>query len=93
MTRTRHETRPAGEQIRAAREALGLTQPELARRAGISRPPTICEVEHGANTTLDLLQRLATALACPLVIAPGLPAPTVDRPGRSSKPAGKRKST
>jgi transcriptional regulator with XRE-family HTH domain len=80
-----------GEQIRDARERLGISQGELATRAGIARRPTVSDAEAGANTTLDVLQRLATALQCSLVIASDLPAPWTDRPGRGS--GKKKKST
>lgn len=79
------ERRTPGQQIRDHRDALGLSQTALAELAEIARQATVSWVEGDGNTTLDALQRLATALGKPLVIVPGLPAPRPDRPGRGKK--------
>ena len=57
-----------GARLKAAREAAGLTQAELARRAGLSRI-YIAKLEAGDRTapTLDVLGRLAKALRLTLV--------------------------
>lgn len=49
--------------VREIREAKGMTQLELAERAGIRRA-TVSEIEGGATTRIDLgvLERLANAL-------------------------------
>jgi len=65
------------EQVRAAREARGLTQAELAVASGVTQP-MIADLEHrGANVTWATLARLAVVLGVPLVIDPEAPAPTV----------------
>jgi len=52
-----------GEQIRAAREAAGLTQRELARRMGTSQAAVNRLEAGGVGATLTTLQRVASALA------------------------------
>lgn len=53
--------------VRARRDALGLTQTDLAARAGISRSK-VQSIEAMAHaTTLDTLDRLAEALDCDVV--------------------------
>jgi transcriptional regulator with XRE-family HTH domain len=65
------------EQVRAARDARGLSQVELAEASGVPQP-TIAHLEHrGANVTWATLARLAVALGVSLVIDPEAPAPTV----------------
>ena len=57
--------------VRAIREALGMSQAQLARRAGISRG-TIQKLERaeaGRRITLESLDRLAAALDCQLAVA------------------------
>jgi hypothetical protein len=49
-------------QVRAAREARGLTWYALARLAGIPNQATIRDVEQGKDVTLSSLQAIATAL-------------------------------
>jgi transcriptional regulator with XRE-family HTH domain len=49
------------EQLRAAREAAGLTQAELAARAGIPRNQVV-RAEKGENITLDTLRKIAVRL-------------------------------
>ncbi len=78
----RRETRTPGQQIRDHRSARALSQGALAEQAEISRQATVSWVEGDGNTSLDVLQRLATALGRAIVILPGLPAPRPDRPGR-----------
>jgi repressor LexA len=51
-----------GERIRKLREEKGITQAELARRAGLS-PQYMCDIElDRANPGLKVLERLASAL-------------------------------
>lgn len=62
---------PGGGWVRAIREALGMTQAQLAARVGISRQ-SLQDLERGeANRriTLDSLDRLAKAMDCRLVYA------------------------
>src|SRR5689334_9894947 len=49
------------EELRAAREAAGLTQTELAARAGIPRNQVV-RAEKGENITLDTLRKIAAHL-------------------------------
>ncbi|MDR7171032.1 ribosome-binding protein aMBF1 (putative translation factor) [Nocardia kruczakiae] len=52
-----------------ARTAAGLTQTELARRMGTTQP-TIARIEGGGRIpTLDMLERLATAIGMQLDIS------------------------
>lgn len=67
----------AGQLFRARRRFAGLTQRELARRAGTGQSD-VCRVERGLETTLGTLRRLATALDCGLVLRL--------RPADASKP-------
>ena len=52
-----------GRVIREARTRKGLSQPELARRVGVTQPD-ISDIERGErnNLTLKMLDRLARAL-------------------------------
>ncbi|MEU3280412.1 helix-turn-helix domain-containing protein [Streptomyces antibioticus] len=51
-----------GKAIRDRRTALGLTQTQLAERAGMTQA-AISRLEHGGSTpTIPLLERLASAL-------------------------------
>ena len=53
-----------GERVRRQREALGLSQIEVARKIGM-RPPKLCELEGGKNPrgpAPETLTRLAGAL-------------------------------
>ena len=56
-----------GERVRALREAQGLTQAELATRAGLHRV-YLAQLELGIhrNQTLNTLHRLAKALGVPV---------------------------
>ena len=56
------------EQVREAREHIGLTQAELATRIG-STQPAIARLEGGGVTpSLDTLRRIAAALSLDLVV-------------------------
>jgi len=58
-----------GEQIRALREANGMSQAELGRRIG-STQPSIARLEAGrVSPTLETLDRVAAALGAELVVA------------------------
>jgi SOS-response transcriptional repressor LexA/DNA-binding Xre family transcriptional regulator len=74
-----------GETVRHARQSKGLTQGELAERAGLSRNYVVA-LEKGANVTLDVVKRVARALGLQqvavgegieLIVPPGT-ASTVD---------------
>jgi transcriptional regulator with XRE-family HTH domain len=55
-----------GEKLRAAREAAGLTQEQLASRARCTQP-TISALERGHyEPSLPVLRRLAQALGVPV---------------------------
>ena len=55
-----------GANLRRARQRAGLTQAELAQRAGLAQP-AISLIEAGqANPTVQTIQQLADALGCPL---------------------------
>lgn len=58
---------PIGQLIRTAREKAGLTQAELAERAGLPIP-RVSEMENdkSTNPTLDTLRTYAKALDVPL---------------------------
>jgi transcriptional regulator with XRE-family HTH domain len=63
----------AAAMLRMARRRAGLTQRELARRAGVSQP-TISRIEHGVvSPSVDTLSPLIEACEMDLLI--------VDRPG------------
>ena len=54
--------KPFGSSVRAWRSRLGISQEELAGRAGLHRT-YICDVERGArNVTLQSIEKLAKAL-------------------------------
>ncbi len=56
------------ERVRKARESLGITQAELARRIG-STQPAIARLEAGGITpSFDTLRRIAAALGLELVV-------------------------
>jgi SOS-response transcriptional repressor LexA/DNA-binding XRE family transcriptional regulator len=52
---------PLGDAIRAARQGKGLSQEDLASKARVSRN-FIANVERGDNVSIDVLERIATAL-------------------------------
>jgi HTH-type transcriptional regulator/antitoxin HipB len=57
-----------GEMVRARREALGITQTELATRVG-TRQPAIARLEAGGSVpSIDLLDRVANALDAALTV-------------------------
>lgn len=66
--------RTLGQQIKGRRKALGLTQAELAHRAGVSRA-TLIAVEQGSVTQTDTLRVVAEALGVQLTLQQGAPAP------------------
>lgn len=49
-------------QIRATREAQGLTWYAVAKRAGIGNPSTVRDIEYGRDTKLSSLLAVAEAL-------------------------------
>lgn len=49
-------------QIRAAREAQGLTWYAVAKRAAIPNPNTVRDIEYGRDTKLSSVQAVAEAL-------------------------------
>jgi len=51
--------------LAACRRAAGLSQPALARRAGMARE-TLSRIEHGRRAAPDTISRLAAALALPV---------------------------
>jgi len=55
-------TEGIGAQLRAAREAQGLTWYAVAKRAGISNPATVRDIEYGRDVKLSNLEAVATAL-------------------------------
>jgi predicted transcriptional regulator len=54
--------------LRWARKRAGLTQAELARRAGLSQPAVARLEDPDHNPTLDLLERVAKALGTRLEV-------------------------
>ncbi|MFH1265834.1 MAG: helix-turn-helix transcriptional regulator [Planctomycetota bacterium] len=61
-TRLQPATEGVAAQIRAAREAQGLTWYAVAKRAGIPNPSTVRDIEYGRDTKLSSLQSVAKAL-------------------------------
>jgi transcriptional regulator with XRE-family HTH domain len=77
------ELETASTQIKARREALGLTLAEVARRADTS-PATLSRYEGGwTRFEVYTLRKLATALGCELVIAFQPKVGPLDRPSTS----------
>jgi len=68
---SRSSSPPGGGWVRAIREALGMTQAQLAVRLGISRQSLqgLERAEANRRITLDSLDRLAKAMDCRLVYA------------------------
>ena len=68
---SRFSSPPGGGWVRAIREALGMTQAQLAARLGISRQSLqgLERAEANRRITLDSLDRLAKAMDCRLVYA------------------------
>lgn len=78
---------PLSLRVKELREAKGMTQAELAERAGIRRA-TLSAIENGQTTGIDfdVLERLARALdvehAGFLIVDPRAPEPRITHPGR-----------
>lgn len=85
-----HRMSPLVLRVRELREALGLTQAELAERAGVRRA-TVNRIENARVTAIDLevLEKLATALRVEpgfiVVRAPGGAASTRTPPSKSQR--------
>lgn len=64
-------TAPRGGWVRAIREALGMNQTQLGKRAGVSRQSIqdFERTEAERRITLDSLDRLARAMGCRMVYA------------------------
>lgn len=64
-------TRPPRGWIKAIREALGMTTPQLAKRIGVSQPRVVAieKAEMQGSITLDSLERAARAMDCRVVYA------------------------
>lgn len=58
-----------GQQIRKARDKQGLTQTELAAKAGVSRP-TVARVELGVAISIATLEKIADALGLDVGLIP-----------------------
>ena len=60
---------PIGDQVRGVREALGMTQTQLARRSGLAQS-VIAEIEAGkrADLCLSTIKRLAAGLNCETLV-------------------------
>jgi ribosome-binding protein aMBF1 (putative translation factor) len=67
--RLKPATEGVAAQIRAAREAQGLTWYAVAKRAGIPNPSTVRDIEYGRDTKLSSLQAVAKALGLRLELA------------------------
>src|SRR5678816_73601 len=78
-----------GAAVRLRRDHLGISQEELAGRAGLHRT-YISDVERGArNVSLESINRLATALEVPIsVLFAGLEELSSDQPAHLSVSAG-----
>jgi HTH-type transcriptional regulator / antitoxin HipB len=74
QTRLRFEL---AEAVRTRRQELGLSQRQLAERAGMTQPGVARFEAGGTTPTIPVLERLATALGLRLTIAldPDEPAP------------------
>jgi HTH-type transcriptional regulator / antitoxin HipB len=68
QTRLRFEL---AEAVRSRREELGLSQRQLAERAGMTQPGVARFEAGGTTPTIPVLERLATALGLRLTIAFG----------------------
>lgn len=56
-----------GQQIKARRKAMGMTQAEIAERAGVSRA-TLIAVEQGSITQTDTLRKVGKLLGLRLIL-------------------------
>lgn len=78
------------ENLRALREARGLTQQQLAKAAGLPRA-TWANLESGAaNPTLGVLARVATALAVPFEELLASPSPAARHYPKATLPVRER---
>lgn len=59
-------TEGIGAEIRAAREAQGLTWYSLAKKARVPNPTTIRDIEYGRDAKLSNIQAIAAALGLKL---------------------------
>src|SRR6266704_7218834 len=59
------------EAVRARREELGLSQRQLAERAGMTQPGVARFEAGGTTPTIPVLERLSTALGLQLTVALG----------------------
>lgn len=63
---TEESLKRLGARVRAARLAVGMTQAELAKAAGLKQPD-VARIEKGeGNPTLSKLERLSAAISIPL---------------------------
>lgn len=76
--------------VRALREARGLSQKDIARIAGVPRATWAHLESGGANPTLAVLRRAAGALAVPFEELLGEPAPAARHYPRASLPERRR---
>ncbi len=68
-----------GDQVKAVRAQQGLTQSDLAARAGVARR-TVIELEQGGSITLVNLEKILRSIGLSLVARPIAPAkPTLDQ--------------
>lgn len=68
-----------GDQVKAFRAQQGLTQSDLAARAGVARR-TVIELEQGGGITLVNLEKILRSIGLNLVAQPIAPAkPTLDQ--------------
>lgn len=78
----------AGQALRAHREALGMTQAQLAEASGITRA-RLSLLERGlANVSLSSYLRLVQALGAMLVVEPATERPTLIQLRRASGQGG-----
>ena len=83
-----YATAHIAEALRAAREAAGLSQRELAQRAGVPQPH-ISKIESGAvDLRLSSLVAIANALDLELMLIPRKAAPAVRSITKMSDPGG-----
>jgi len=56
-----------GAELRAAREAKGLTQPEIARKLGMTAS-NLSRIEKGAVTPIENIERYAAIVGCRVAV-------------------------